>query len=528
MIEASGAVPVARRRLSKGKASMSQKTRNRGNGEGSVFKRQDGGPWYISWYDHGGKRREHCTKTTDKTTAQRILADKLADVALRRDGVIDSRQEALVVQSKRAIEEHLAEFQAMMEARQRTEKHVRMTIAFCRKICTAAGFAAPNEITADGLNKFLADMKANGKAPRTLQGRVVAIKSFTKWLTDHGKLPHDPLRSVKAPSVKADRRLRRRMLSPTEWPYLRSATLTNGTHHGMPPFERVALYGTAIQTAFRQNELRSLTKADLFLAGDSPFIRCKADNTKNGQEARQYIEAAVVEELRQLVANKTPGAPVFAMPSEWDVAEMLRADLAEARKQWLDEVRHDTEARAKREESDFLAVKNHDGEVLDFHALRHTCGSWLALQGLHPNVIKTVMRHSTITLTMDTYGHLLPDQHAEAVGGIASMMTPKVPLAATGTAGKAPAAPAVGTAVGVLTSAKECESVRPNDETGAEHQTLEFPRKSEENQIETEERPLPDSNRGWRICNPLPYRLAKGPTTSCELSLQSAGTAFRL
>jgi hypothetical protein len=24
-------------------------------------------------------------------------------------------------------------------------------------------------------------------------------------------------------------------------------------------------------------------------------------------------------------------------------------------------------------------------------------------------------------------------------------------------------------------------------------------------------RPLPDSNRGWRICNPLPYRLAKGP-----------------
>src|SRR2546423_1029410 len=25
------------------------------------------------------------------------------------------------------------------------------------------------------------------------------------------------------------------------------------------------------------------------------------------------------------------------------------------------------------------------------------------------------------------------------------------------------------------------------------------------------DRPLPDSNRGWRICNPLPYRLAKGP-----------------
>jgi hypothetical protein len=27
----------------------------------------------------------------------------------------------------------------------------------------------------------------------------------------------------------------------------------------------------------------------------------------------------------------------------------------------------------------------------------------------------------------------------------------------------------------------------------------------------SEKRPLPDSNRGWQICNPLPYHLAKGP-----------------
>ena len=305
------------------------KTRNRGNGEGSIFKRQDGGPWYITWYDHAGKRREQCTKTTDKTTAQRILAGKLTDVALRREGIIDPRQESLVIQSNRAIDEHLAGFRAMMEARQRTEKHVRNTIAFCREICTDAGFETPNDIAADGLNKFLADMKAKGKAPRTLQGRVVAMKSFTKWLTDHGKLSHDPLRTVKAPSVKADRRLRRRMLSPAEWPYLRSATLTSGSRAGMNPLERVALYATAVQTGLRSNELRSLTKADLFLAGDAPYVRCKSENTKNGQEAKQYIQADLAEELRRIVTNKTPTAAVFSMPSEWDVAAMLRGDLAD-------------------------------------------------------------------------------------------------------------------------------------------------------------------------------------------------------
>lgn len=141
---------------------------------------------------------------------------------------------------------------------------------------------------------------------------------------------------------------------------------------------------------------------------------------------------------------------------------MLRGDLAEARKSWLDEVKHDPDARAKREEGDFLAVSNHDGESLDFHSLRHTCGSWLALQGEHPNVVKTVMRHSTITLTMDTYGHLLPDQHSEAVGGMVNMLIGNAPESATGTVGKAP--PPVERTVGMrkdaLDDASGCDAVR--------------------------------------------------------------------
>jgi hypothetical protein len=161
------------------------------------------------------------------------------------------------------------------------------------------------------------------------------------------------------------------------------------------------------------------------------------------------------------------------MPDEWHVADMLRGDLSEARKVWMDEVKHDPEARAKREESDFLAVRNHQGETLDFHCLRHTCGSWLALQGVHPNVIKTVMRHCTITLTMDTYGHLLPDQHAEAVGGMAKMLGDAAPLAATGTSGKAPA---VQSAVGMRKPTPGCASrsdaVRVEGEDGEERKPL--------------------------------------------------------
>ena len=110
------------------------------------------------------------------------------------------------------------------------------------------------------------------------------------------------------------------------------------------------------------------------------------------------------------------------MPANWDVAEMLRADRAAARGLWIDIVKHDPAEQQKRTESDFLAATNHEGEHLDFLALRHTCGAWLAMTGAHPKAIQTVMRHSSITLTMDTYGHLIPSQEADTIAELPGMM----------------------------------------------------------------------------------------------------------
>jgi Phage integrase family len=64
-----------------------------------------------------------------------------------------------------------------------------------------------------------------------------------------------------------------------------------------------------------------------------------------------------------------------------------------------------------------------DGTALDFHSLRHACGAWFARNGEHPKAIQAVMRHSSITLTMDTYGHLFPDQQSLAIQKLGDLMT---------------------------------------------------------------------------------------------------------
>lgn len=51
---------------------------------------------------------------------------------------------------------------------------------------------------------------------------------------------------------------------------------------------------------------------------------------------------------------------------------------------------------------------------LRIHDLRHTCAALLIAQGAHPKQIQMHLGHSSITVTMDRYGHLFPD-HMEVL-----------------------------------------------------------------------------------------------------------------
>lgn len=114
---------------------------------------------------------------------------------------------------------------------------------------------------------------------------------------------------------------------------------------------------------------------------------------------------------------------------------MIRADLEDARKAWIAAAKHDADEFQRRQESDFLAVENFEGETLDLHSLRHTCGAWLAQAGVNPKTIQVVMRHSTIVLTMDAYGHLFPGSEAVAIAKLPLMLNAPAALSATGTDG---------------------------------------------------------------------------------------------
>lgn len=229
---------------------------------------------------------------------------------------------------------------------------------FIREVVDAAGFVTLGDLSADAVNRYASEL-IKKVAARTVHARLTAIKSFTRWLTKHGKLPRDPLATVQKPNPATDRRRERRMLLPSEWPWLRAVTMAdNAVRDGIDARERVLLYAAAIQTGLRSGELRSLPRGRLYLDASPPYIVCKAGSTKNRKDARQYVQADLAAELRELVTRKTLGAAVFSMPHEADVAEMLRTDLEAARQEWLKAAKQDPEEHLRRAQSDFLAAVN--------------------------------------------------------------------------------------------------------------------------------------------------------------------------
>ena len=52
--------------------------------------------------------------------------------------------------------------------------------------------------------------------------------------------------------------------------------------------------------------------------------------------------------------------------------------------------------------------------IMRIHDLRHTCATLLLAQGVHPKAVQSILGHSQISLTMDTYSTLLPSVSRQA------------------------------------------------------------------------------------------------------------------
>jgi Phage integrase family len=97
--------------------------------------------------------------------------------------------------------------------------------------------------------------------------------------------------------------------------------------------------------------------------------------------------------LEVMLRGRLPAARVFSLPPAWRAAEMFREDLVAAE----------------------IATTDSEGNVADFHALRHTIATLLSRGGVVPRVEQALLRHSDPWLTLGIYTHLGADDEVRAL-----------------------------------------------------------------------------------------------------------------
>ena len=61
--------------------------------------------------------------------------------------------------------------------------------------------------------------------------------------------------------------------------------------------------------------------------------------------------------------------------------------------------------------------------TLRFHDLRHTFATLMLKGGEHPKVVQEMMGHATISCTLDTYSHVLPDMQDKAAARLGDLLS---------------------------------------------------------------------------------------------------------
>ncbi|MCA9272136.1 MAG: site-specific integrase, partial [Phycisphaerales bacterium] len=401
--------------------------RTRSKGTGSLFKRDGNGPWIASYFDHSGKRRQHSTKTTDKAAAMRILDKLVAESALRRDGVVDPRDDRYADEGRKPLCEHVASYIAHCRHAGQAAHHVNQKASQLEALIAGSKATRLQELTADTLVLHLSALKDRDLSARSVNfARQIAV-AFYQWCVKTGRARSNPLKVVPKQNEDRDRRRVRRPLTDEEL----SRLIAVAREHG-----RETWYLAAALAGLRKGDLQRLTWSDVNFEEATITLRHGKAKRTDILPMHPQLSEALERHFRENPAVPTARVWPTLVTDRTRLNDFLRAGLAR-RVTVLDSdgqpvmVGKGANLRPKTR----ISVEDEEGRVIDLHALRTTLGTQLARAGVAPQLAQRLMRHSDYRTTLSHYTVLGLTDTAAAISKLPGVGSASPnPERATGTA----------------------------------------------------------------------------------------------
>ena len=329
-----------------------------------------------------------------------MLSDLLKKVENEKAGIRDDYSD----HRRRPLSDLLAEYEQHVLDKGATAKEAEQAARRCEIVFEAVALVLLTDLDATAAERWLADRrglpkKLGGFGPATSNHYRKSLVAFGNWLVKARRLPENPFRHIPKVNAQVDVRHQRRPLSAEEYVRVLDAAPGGKVYRKLSGSERRMLYLVGGATGLRSGELSSLRPESFVLDAATPIVVVEAAYSKHRRRDEVPLHPGLIGELRGWLAGKPTGDRVW--PGKWakhtEAVDMIRRDLDTARAAWIAEARTHAE-KQQREASDFLAYRDAQGRVADFHALRHTFITELVKAGVAPKDAKELARHSTIRL----------------------------------------------------------------------------------------------------------------------------------
>lgn len=331
------------------------------------------------------KETQQSLKVRDKRTAQGRMLEFITLQEREACGILSSRKHREAANA--LLEPLLRAYLQDLQAQQCAAAHVETRGLLIRRIARDADWKTIRHISAESFVGWRAKLKS--LSPRTLNNYLADMRAFLNWLVRTENLAENPLVGVQKVKAHAKARPRRAISDEEIARFL-----------ALAPADRRMVYLIALHTGLRRNEIKQLEWQDVFLDDSSPFIKLRAATTKNRKGDTVVIHPELHAELSKLRSDSTlPRSRVVSMFAGLDP---FKKDLAAAGIPFVDE----------------------RGLRFDFHAMRMTFNTRMAIGNIPTRSCMQAMRHSDEKLTTRVYTDASRLNVAAHIASLPSLLVP--------------------------------------------------------------------------------------------------------
>ena len=370
---------------------MAKKGRSKGNGEGTVYQRPDGkwcGQYHVITRDGTKKRRSVYAKT------RAVAAEKLAAAIADRDRGLAFDAGTLTVA------EHLDRYLDDARGRLRPKPWGRAEGLVRNHVKPTLGRLRLKDLSPAHLRSLYGAKLNSGLSGRTVGYIHVTLYGALKQAVADGLLPRNPAEGVKPPRTDKSEMT---PLAPFQ-----AKTLLD-TARAMDD-RWTSLYVLAVTTGLRQGELLGLRWEDVDL--ESAMVRVRHTLQPPGFPKGAPARLTPPKTRRSLRGVHLPRSAVLSLVRHREIQDAERAN---ANGTWRDRgLVFPNTVGGPMDYTNFAPrywkplLRRAGLPDVRFHDLRHTCATLLLMKGVHPKIVSEMLGHSSVSITLDVYSHVIP------------------------------------------------------------------------------------------------------------------------